>query len=102
MSRMASDLETSVRKGEWESNHDLAKRLLILLAEASGAWSDTLEQTDVDNFDALRTEITVVEKSGLSGNYNRTNSRRGRGDETALCEFVRLHGNNRRQAEGTA
>jgi hypothetical protein len=63
MSRMASDLETSVRKGEWESSHDLAKRLLILLAEASGAWSDTLEQTDVDNFDAARTEITVVEKS---------------------------------------
>jgi hypothetical protein len=63
MSTLASELETWVGKDEWERSLELAKRLMVSLAEASGAWSATLETTDVDNFDAARSEIRSVEKS---------------------------------------
>jgi hypothetical protein len=63
MSKIASELETWVGRDEWERSLELAKRLMVSLAEASGAWSATLETNDVDNFDAARSEIRSVEKS---------------------------------------
>lgn len=63
MSQIASELETWVGKAEWERSLELAKRLMISLAEASGAWSATLETSDRDNFDAARSEIHSVEKA---------------------------------------
>jgi hypothetical protein len=63
MSKLASDLETGVGKGEWARSLELAKRLTFSLAEASGLWSAILETSDVDSFDAARSEIRSVESS---------------------------------------
>jgi hypothetical protein len=63
MSKIASELETWVGKAEWERSLELAKRLMVSLAEASGAWSATLEANDADSFDAARSEIRSVEKA---------------------------------------
>jgi hypothetical protein len=63
MSKIASELETWVGKSEWERSLELAKRLMVSLAEASGAWTSILETTDIDNFDAARSEVRSVESA---------------------------------------
>jgi hypothetical protein len=63
MARTAYDLETWIGKGEWDKSLDLAKRMMVSLAEGYGAWSVILETADVDIFAAARTEIASVEKS---------------------------------------
>jgi hypothetical protein len=70
MARTAYDLETWVGKSEWERSLELAKTMMVSLAEGSGAWSGILETADVDIFAAARTEITSVEKSVLLAMQN--------------------------------
>ena len=70
MSKIASELETWVGKSEWERSLELAKRLMVSLAEASGAWTSILETKDVDNFDAARSEIRSVESAVSSADQN--------------------------------
>jgi hypothetical protein len=62
MARTAYDLETWISKGDWERSLDLAKRMMVSLAEGSGAWRVILEVTDGDTLDAARSEIGSVEK----------------------------------------
>jgi hypothetical protein len=63
MARTAYDLETWIGKNEWDRSLELAKRMMVSLAEISGTWSVILETSDTDIFGAARTEIASVEKS---------------------------------------
>jgi hypothetical protein len=63
MARTAYDLETWIGKNEWDRSLELAKRMMVSLAEISGAWSVILETSDADIFGAARSEISSVEKS---------------------------------------
>jgi hypothetical protein len=62
MSRTAAELETWISKDEWDRSLELAKRMIVSLAEGAGAWSIILDDADQDNFDAARSEISSVEK----------------------------------------
>jgi len=70
MARTAYDLETWVGKSEWERSLELAKTMMVSLAEGSGAWSGILETADEDIFAAARAEIASVEKSVLLAMQN--------------------------------
>ena len=61
--RIAYDLETWIGKSEWDRSLEHAKRMMVSLAEISGAWSFILETADADIFSAARIEIASVEKS---------------------------------------
>jgi hypothetical protein len=61
MATLATELETWVGKAEWERSLELAKRLMISLAETSGAWTVILEPNDKDSLDAAASEIRSVE-----------------------------------------
>jgi hypothetical protein len=62
MARTAYDLETWIGKADWERSLELAKRIMVALAEGSGAWRVILEPTDGDTLDAARSEISSVER----------------------------------------
>jgi hypothetical protein len=70
MAREAYDLETWIGKEDWERSRDLAKRLVVSLAEGLGSWSMILGPSNKDNADASRNEIMFVERSipGQGGN----------------------------------
>ena len=70
MARTAYDLETWIGKAEWDKSLDLAKRMMVSLAEGFGAWSFILETDDRDIFAAARSEIASVEKSVSSSAQN--------------------------------
>jgi hypothetical protein len=63
MAREAYDLETWLQKNDWERSLELAKRLVVSLAEGLGSWSIVLAPSDKDNADASRNEIMFVERS---------------------------------------
>jgi hypothetical protein len=84
MAREAYDLETSLRRGDWERSLDLAKQLIVSLAEGLGAWSVILEPSDKDNAEASRNEIMSVERSIP-----------GQGDDHQITEELREDMRNR-------
>jgi hypothetical protein len=61
MARTASDVETWIGKSDWDRSLELAKRMMVSLAEGVGAWSSIIESADVDLFAAARAEIRSVE-----------------------------------------